>query len=157
MSTSDPKARAIPLPSQPSVEQQRIMKRRSMVNLTEEELWNYPDASIPKPEELFKHRPFSPLAGIAIEESICRIIAKHIPEARVVVIIEDTSHDSPHGHIQYILDKEQHILMDGGSDEWHDLDWTNEANDLAWDLYYIASPLFTTHRGYHYLDLPVKV
>lgn len=151
MSTTNP---GIPKP--PSVEQQRIMKRRTMSKLTEEELWSYPDASLPATGHLLEDKPFNPLAGIAVEESICRIIAKHIPEASIIVIVEDSSHDSPHGHIQHILDKEQNILADGGSDEWHDLDWTGEVNDLAWDLHYLASPLFVTHRGYHHLDLIVK-
>ena len=140
MDTKETKANSrFPMPTAPSVERQRIFKRRALATLSDEELLAYPEPNLPIEG---KTQEYNPLAGIAVEESIARIVLKNIPEAHIVFIIVDESHDAPHGHIGNILDHDRQVIANGLSDEWHDLGWTNEANDLAWDLHYIARPLF---------------
>lgn len=129
-----------PMPTPPSVERQRIFKRRTLTTLSDEELSVYPEVSLP---QLGKIIEFNPLAGIAIEESIARIILKNSPEAQIVFVIVDESHDAPHGHIGDVLDHDRKVIANGLTDQWHDLGWTGEVNDLAWDLHYVAKPLFT--------------
>lgn len=128
-----------PIPTPPSVERQRIFKRRALTNLSDNELLVYPETSLPKAGETME---FNPLAGIAVEELIARIVLKNLSEAHIVFIVVDDSHDAPHGHIGDVLDHDRKVIANGLSDEWHDIGWTGEVNDLAWDLYYVAKPLF---------------
>ena len=125
---------SFPLPTVPSVERQRIFKRRALATLSDEELSAYPDGKA-------TGTPNS-LEGIAVEETLARLVSKNLPEAQIIYVVVDDSHDAPHGHIGDILDHDRKLIANGLSDEWHDLGWTNEANDLAWDLHYVAKSLF---------------
>ncbi len=84
---------------------------------------------------------------------IMSVIRKHLPNARYVVIYEDHSHDAPHGHIEAILDAEMHkVEVDG---DWHDLEWSNEVDELVWDIYNLSKEYFSLNGGKRRLLLGV--
>lgn len=69
------------------------------------------------------------------EEMLSRMVKEHFPESVEIVLYEDHSHDAPHAHVKHVVNSEGLILIDGTSDEWHDLSWTPDVDELVWDLY----------------------
>lgn len=139
------------IPRPPSVQAQRAAKRRVLALLSDDELCDLED---PVPADAVT---VIPLAGIAIEETLARIISEQFPEAVAVIIVEDNSHDDPHGHVGTIIDSNGDTLMDGRTDTWHDLEWTDEVDELAWDLHYLARPIFVEGRSGFTLTVPIHV
>jgi hypothetical protein len=143
------RAKIVPRP--PSVSAQRAAKRRVLALLSDDELCDLED---PVPADAYT---VIPLAGIAIEETIARIILEQFPTAVAVIVVEDSSHDDPHGHVGPIIDENGDCLLDGRTDAWHDLEWTSEVDDLAWDLHYLARPIFTEDKSGFTLTIPIHV
>lgn len=93
----------------------------------------------------------------ATEETLARIVARHLPNAAMVVLYEDTSHDAPHGHVHTILDGHGHTLIEGTSDQWHDLDWAGDVDDLVWDLHHVDRDGFTDDgTGLRVRRIPIR-
>jgi len=64
------------------------------------------------------------------------------PTAHAVILREDTSHLPPHGHIDDIREANGRSLFTEAPHGNHD--WPLALDDLAWDIYHIASHAF--HR-----------
>lgn len=79
------------------------------------------------------------------EELIARTVSTHMPAAAVVLLREDTSHGGPHGHVYQVLDADENVLMDAEGEDWHNLEWTGEVDEYAWDLHYLGRDRFRTH------------
>lgn len=135
MSTSQ----TMPLPAAPSTSIQRVMKRRALKSLDGEALFTVGLPADRKDVANFR----SPLVAIGIEESIARVILSHFPAAHRIEVIEDVSHDAPHGHVGKVFDEFHTVLVDGLSDEWYDLEWAKAVDEKAWDFYYYASSIFS--------------
>jgi hypothetical protein len=73
---------------------------------------------------------------------LARIVHAQLPTAKFIILYEDHSHDAPHGHIESFLDESGH-LIDLGED-WHDIPWGSEVDELVWDIYNLAKEHFTT-------------
>ena len=71
------------------------------------------------------------------EESIARAVAENLPGAHEVVLYEDHSHDAPHAHVRHVLDVHGEVLIAANGDDWHELEWTPEVDELVWDLYHL--------------------
>lgn len=136
MSTSQ----TFPLPSAPSISTQRVMKRRALKPLSGDALY---EVGIPSDAKDRLSYANDPLVAIGIEDAIARAILDRFPEAHRIEIFEDISHDAPHGHIGKVLDERKNLLIDGTSEEWHNLEWTRSVDEDAWDFHYYAYELFT--------------
>lgn len=78
-------------------------------------------------------------------KSALGIIQKFFPEAKYLVVYEDHSHDAPHGHIDVILDEAMHKIEI--SEDWHDLEWSHEVDELIWDIYTLSKEYFSLVGG----------
>jgi hypothetical protein len=96
-------------------------------------------------EQAWKMRRAATEQIIALtEETLARIVADHLPTAAMVVLYEDTSHDAPHGHVLHVLDADGHVLIEGTGDLWHDSAWTDEVDELVFDLHHLDREGFRT-------------
>jgi hypothetical protein len=86
-------------------------------------------------------------AATASQSQLARVIKDNLPSAEVIVIYEDRTHDAPHGHLEGVLDSDGKLIIAGTTDKWHDLEWTTEADEIVWDLYYLGSHLFNLIAG----------
>jgi hypothetical protein len=80
------------------------------------------------------------------EELLGREVVRNIPDAVTLILVEDTSHGQPHGHISVVLDEHGNVLHDGMSDAWHDLPWTTDIDELVWDVHTLGREAFR-HDG----------
>jgi len=77
-----------------------------------------------------------------ISQMIAVEVSNHLPEAKHIVLYQDTSHDAPHGHIEAVLDASGNNLT-AHSGDWHDLDWTADIDEWAWDIHHLSPSSFT--------------
>lgn len=96
-------------------------------------------------------------AALACHSKLAEIISQHYPEAQTIILYEDRSHDAPHGHLEGILDVNGSLIISGTSDEWHELDWSADADDLIWDTYHLGSHLFNTLDGKRRLVIRIDI
>lgn len=144
-----------PLPTAPSAFTQRVMKRRALKSLSNENLF---EVGIPD-KALAPTNDNDSLLAIGIEELIARLVLVALPEAHTIQLVEDISHDDPHGHVGKIFDVNHALLADGFSDEWHNLDWTHEVDEAAWDFHHYGKVLFTKKddAGRNTIVIPSRV
>jgi len=81
------------------------------------------------------------------EETLARVVVENVREAATIVLREDHSHGSPHGHIHLILDAEGSTLYDGASEEWHNLAWSDVVDDYAWEIHHLGKMYFSTDKN----------
>lgn len=87
-------------------------------------------------------------ASVALtDEHLARLVSSNVPGAFDVVLVEDTSHDAPHGHVHSVRDTAGRTLLDGRSDEWHDLPWTGDVDEDVFDLFHLAREDFVEMPG----------
>lgn len=67
---------------------------------------------------------------------LLRHVRAHVPAAFAVVVREDTSHLPAHGHVDRIEAQDGTVLVDTSEHQWHDLPWSSEADEDAWDIYH---------------------
>ena len=77
-----------------------------------------------------------------ISQMLAVAVSEHLPEAKYIVLYQDTSHDAPHGHIEAVLDESGNNLT-AHSGDWHDLDWTADIDEWAWDIHHLSPSSFT--------------
>lgn len=75
-------------------------------------------------------------------DMLARTVHVQLPEAKFIVLYEDHSHDAPHGHIESFLDESGHTIDLG--EDWHDVPWGTEVDELVWDIYNLAKEHFVT-------------
>lgn len=78
------------------------------------------------------------------EELLARKVKAIFPTATLIVLFEDTSHDTAHGHLESILDTNYEVLALGVSDAWHEADWSHELDEHVWDLFQLDREGFVT-------------
>lgn len=107
-------------------------------------------------DKMWLQRKEATKAIIALtEEMISRMVKQHLPEAAEIVLYEDHSHDEPHAHVKHIVDHSGAILIEGVSDEWHDLPWSNETDELVWDLYHLDRTGFIREQNGKYRRITI--
>jgi hypothetical protein len=84
------------------------------------------------------------VAAYSIKKMVS-LVKSQLPEASYIVLYEDHSHDAPHGHIEAFIDSTEHtIKLD---QDWHDLSWSNEVDEIVWDIYHLAKEHFVLIDG----------
>lgn len=83
----------------------------------------------------------------ALEALIATRVAQAMPDASAVLFYEDRSHDAPHGHIRAVCAEDGTVLLAGTGDEWHDLAWTHEIDELVFDLFTVDRARFSPRGG----------
>lgn len=77
-----------------------------------------------------------------ISQMIANEVAEHMPDAAFIVLYQDTSHDAPHGHIEAVLDSNGVNLITSQHLDWHDLEWTSDIDEWAWDIHHLSPSSF---------------
>lgn len=93
------------------------------------------------------------------ETLIFRELKKQFPTVHTVTLMEDTSHDGPHGHFSSCADKHHETLIASNSEKWNDLPISYAVDEYAYDLYPLVSTRFeynpeTNKREYVFTDEP---
>jgi hypothetical protein len=116
--------------------EKRLTNRARYSHLTQEDLDKENDTA-------WHNKTLAIEAIVAIaEELLVRTISNKYPHANKIILVEDKTHDSPHGHVGEIRDSQDLLIIDGRSEEWHDLDWTSDIDDLVWQLYTYGKNFF---------------
>lgn len=84
------------------------------------------------------------VAAYSIKKMIA-LVKSQLPDAAYIVLYEDHSHDAPHGHIEAFLDSTEHTIK--LEQDWHDLSWSNEVDEVVWDIYHLAKEHFILNDG----------
>ena len=71
-----------------------------------------------------------------------RYVMDVYPNAKIVILREDTSHLPAHGHVDQILDEEgEDVVQDGhNSEDGHH--WPISLDEVAWEMYHVAPHAF---------------
>lgn len=79
--------------------------------------------------------------ALLIAARLAHLVREHVPDARTIVLREDTSHLPAHGHLDDILDWQGASVLDPHQ-SWHDVDWSMSADDDVYEIYDLLSYRF---------------
>lgn len=129
--------------------QNRVEARTNYINIDEADMSAVYD-------QMWVKRKEATQAIIALtEEMISRMVKQHIPDAVEIVLYEDHSHDEPHAHVKHVVNNSGIILIEGTSDEWHELSWGNDIDELVWDLYHLDRTGFIRENNTKYRRIAI--
>lgn len=86
-------------------------------------------------------------AAAITEEILSRTILEHFPQAHSATLVEDNSHDSPHGHLYTIMTADGTILVRGDDQNWHNHPLAPQIDEYIYDLYPLIVSKFTYDKN----------
>lgn len=120
-----------------NISQQEASQGRILVTPTQTNLDDLTDIV----EEAWVERDNATLELLhALSLLLVKQITEIFPNARLVVVREDTSHLPAHGHLDDVLDQDGISLLSHQEDPHS---WPISIDETAWEIYYVASQYFS--------------